>query len=182
MTEDARRWWFVVPLDEDRRGNVGLARPVERDRGRDRMRREQMVDGLVIEDWAEEELTLEDGGFGDYPRELRGFRLCSDRLRHVLDEQAGKQDRLQWLGVYVADRGGERRRYWILNLPRPAAAEIPGLEEFDWQGLRERAADGSLDDFSVLPGPGFGVISFLVPERVRHAILESGCDVAFRPL
>jgi hypothetical protein len=140
-----------------------------------------MDDGLLINDWVEAHYAL-DGGFGDYPRELRGYRLCSERLRRVLDEAKGPDDRLQWLPARVADPEKEERRYWVLNLLRPTASEIPGLEDFDWQTLRDFTVQGKLDRYGVLPGPGFGLISFLVSPAVRTAIEEGGCDVAFRHL
>lgn len=176
-------WWFVAPLDEDRRGNVGMAMPQDEDRSADLRHRHRMLDGEPVEDWTTARYVLDRGGFGDYPRELRGYRLCSEQLRAVLDEHAGADDRLQWLDATVKSADGEERPYWVLNILRPAAATaVAGLEEFDWQILRERAADGSLAPYRVLPGPGFGLPDFVVADEVRAAILESGCDVAFRHL
>ncbi len=48
--------------------------------------------------------------------------------------------------------------------------------------LRQRSSDGSLDEFRVLPGPGFSLPDFIVSDEVRNAITEAGCDVAFRSL
>lgn len=177
----SRSWWFVTPVDEDGRSDVGFARPVAMDRLANRAHREQMIDGLLITDWAEPDYAL-DGGFGDYPRELRGYRLCSDRLRRVLDEAKEPEDRLQWLPARVKNPEKEERRYWVLNLLRPTASAIPGLEDFDWQTLRDFTTQGKLDRYGVLPGPGFGLISFLVSPAVRAAIEKGGCEVAFRHL
>lgn len=70
----------------------------------------------------------------------------------------------------------------MLNILKPEASKIPGLEDFDWGTLRKYSRDGKLAAHKVLPGPGFGLPDFLVPNDVREAITDAGCDVAFRHL
>ncbi|MFN2525325.1 MAG: hypothetical protein ABR505_03550 [Actinomycetota bacterium] len=176
------RFWFVVPVDEDGLDDVGFAMPLRRDRERDLAHSHQMLDGEPIEHWEVEEFELEGGGFGDFPRELRGYRLCSDRLRNVIENMKGPADPLEWLPAKVRGPAGEIHDYWVLNLLRHPATDLPGLEDLDWGTLRQYAQEGKLSSFRILPPPGHGLISFLVPDSVRQAILDSGCRVSFRPL
>jgi hypothetical protein len=175
-------WWFLVPVDEDGRDDVGVARPLNADPVRDLEQRHEMLDGKRVTDWREPEYRLEGGGFGDYPRESRGYRLCSDRLRTAIDAAKADADPLEWLPARVTDDEGETRSYWVLNLLRHPATKIAGLEDFDWQRLREANREGRLDAYTVMPGPGFGLVSFLVRDEARAVIVEAGCDVGWRSL
>lgn len=102
-------WWWVAPVDEDRRRDVGFAMPVERDRSIDLKHSRAMLTGELVADWGEAEYVLDGGDFGDYPRELRAYRLCSQRLRDVPDRIKSPLDRLQWLSARVRNAAGEER-------------------------------------------------------------------------
>lgn len=169
-------------MDEDGRADAAIARPVGPETERELSTRYQMLDGEPIEDWIEPEYRLERGGFDDYPVEVRGYRLCSDRLRRVIDATKAPADPLEWLPARVVGIEGETRPYWVLHIRRHPVTLLPGLEDLDWGTLRRAADDGALAEYRVLPPPGAGLLTFLVDDAVREAILDAGCEVAFRPL
>ena len=141
-----------------------------------------MLDGEHVQHWTPIDYVLEDGDFGDYPRELEAYRLCSTRLKEVIEENKSSEDPLEWLPASVENEAGERRDYWVLNILKHPATALPGLEDLDWQTLRLRAREGALSRFRVLPSPGGGLPGFLVSDELRTAILEAGLTVSFRPL
>lgn len=75
-------------------------------------------DGLVRE-WPELSLELTNGEVApDYMANDLGVRLCSPRMRDVLDAFAGANDVLQWLPVRVLSPT-ETSDYWVLHFPYP---------------------------------------------------------------
>src|SRR5262245_43219392 len=71
-----------------------------------------------VTNWKPIILELRDGDYPDYLASNLGCRLCSERLKTVLDEHASPSDSLQWLEVLVNKQGGDRR-YFILHFPEP---------------------------------------------------------------
>lgn len=74
-----------------------------------------------IANWVTPELDLVDGGFPDYLATDLGLRVCSDRMRRVLQASASPTDVLQWLPAEVVC-GSEIRHYWVLHFPEPVKA------------------------------------------------------------
>lgn len=72
--------------------------------------------GQKIVDWQPLHFTLREGGFADYLADNIGARLCSVRLRRIVDKNLAADDRVQWLEATVA-HGKEIRPYWILHFP-----------------------------------------------------------------
>ena len=71
-----------------------------------------------VEDWMPFALELRDGEFVDYLASDLGCRLCSGKMRDILQRHASPKDELQWLPVNVF-RGDEQRSYAILHFPNP---------------------------------------------------------------
>lgn len=72
----------------------------------------------VVENWSPLKVQLTEGVFTDYLANDLGVRLCSERLKNILQQHASSHDELQWLPVEV--KGGEESRtYSILHFPKP---------------------------------------------------------------
>ena len=54
--------------------------------------RRALVNTATITDWVERRYHLARGDVIDFPFELDGLRLCSDRLRRAIDAVAGPED------------------------------------------------------------------------------------------
>ena len=182
MSEADGSWWFVVPVDVYGRRDIGSVKPRVRNRAYRLEQRHQMLDGEPVQHWEPIEYILENGLFGDYPREQARYRLCSNRLKLLIDDHKSELDPLEWLPAWVENEHHERRRYWVLNILKHPATELPGLEELDWATLREYVREGALDPFHVLPRPGLGLPDFLVSGSLRRAILDADLSVAFHAL
>ena len=47
-----------------------------------------------MEDWVQQEYRLTGGGFSDYQAEVRGLKLCSQKLKEILREPPSGRIRL----------------------------------------------------------------------------------------
>ncbi len=71
-----------------------------------------------ISDWQPLHFTLEEGTIvTDYLANSFAFRLCSERLRDVIDRNRSKDDEVQWLAAPVKARDGVDLLYWVLHFP-----------------------------------------------------------------
>ena len=73
--------------------------------------------GNWVDNWEDIVYKLEDGGSADYLADDLGARLCSERLRGVVDENKSETDKIQWLRAMVLDAEDQKREYYILHFP-----------------------------------------------------------------
>ena len=73
--------------------------------------------GTLVKDWASIRLELRDGGRSDYLSSDLGGRLCSSRLRDVIENCKMESDELQWLAVDVKNKG-EQEKFFFLHFPQ----------------------------------------------------------------
>ncbi len=78
----------------------------------------------VVGDWNVLRFELEPGEIADYLPNSFAYRLCSEKLRVVLDRTRAPFDFVQWLPAVVS-RDGTERQYSILHFPEvPAVVDI----------------------------------------------------------
>ena len=70
-----------------------------------------------IDHWEPILLILQDGPFSDYQGNLEAARLCSSKLKKIVEEYQSPIDEIQWLSMYVRDANGKQRDYFILHFP-----------------------------------------------------------------
>lgn len=70
-----------------------------------------------ITDWKPITLKLKDGLFSDYQGSNPVCRLCSAKLRSIIDNLKSPTDEIQWLPMFVKNEYGEEREYFILHFP-----------------------------------------------------------------
>jgi len=80
---------------------------------------EFLPDEGTVENWKPLLMELRGGDFPDYLSSNLGCRMCSERLRKILQEHRSPLDLLQWLDVVVKDKQ-EDRNYFILHFPQTA--------------------------------------------------------------
>jgi len=83
------------------------------DRERDRL----LMARDRVRDWSTPRLEVESDELVDYHPNDLGMRLCSPRMRDVIDAGSGPKDDLQWLPAEVVDIFGTAHDYFILHLP-----------------------------------------------------------------
>lgn len=130
-----------------------------------------------VQDWKPLTLELRDGEFADYLGSELGCRLCSDRLRSILQKHASPDDELQWLPV-VVQQGTENRPYSILHFPN--SPDVLNKEKTLFAGdtgfvVKAVFLPSALVNHSVFAYPGGGELSLFVSEPVKQAIEAAGC-------
>lgn len=137
----------------------------------------------TVEDWQPLELDLEDQVSTDYLANDIGIRLCSPRLRAVLDSKRGAKDQLQWLAALVRDRQGARE-YSILHFPDLPDVLDPQrtIKARGWFVVKPVIALNSTDGHTVFSFAG-AKTRVIVSDTVRRAIIEAECSgVDFSPI
>jgi len=130
----------------------------------------------VVENWKPLALELREGEFADYLASNLGCRLCSERLRNILQTHASSTDELQWLSVEVC-RGMEKRAYAILHFPAPP--DILNKNKSILAGdfvAKPVLSKSSLGTHQVFSYPNAGELKLFVSEPVKRAIEAAGCS------
>ncbi|MGQ9683062.1 MAG: imm11 family protein [Anaerolineae bacterium] len=131
----------------------------------------------TYEQWVPVTFVLRDGGYADYQANDFAVRLCSERLRHLIDMHAAPNDVRQWLEAIVVGPGGEAREYHILHLPEPADVldkrrTLYAEGEFVMKPhLNAARASGR----HVFIFPTGGTTAVIVSAKARDAIISARC-------
>ena len=129
-----------------------------------------------VEKWVERVLELRQGTFSDYLSTNYASRVCSERLRAILDSHATKEDPLQWLRVKVCS-AGEERPYFILHFPEPP--DVLDEEACVWfRGeilIKPVFSRARLVRHNVFTFPGETGVYLFVSEEVKRSIESAGC-------
>ena len=137
-------------------------------------------DGLLAEPgrpdhWPRLDLTVDEGVPTDYLANNLGVRLCSPRLRAILDQAAGPADELQWLDARVIDEHGSRP-YHVLHFP--TVPDVLDRERTIWVDdelvVMPVIASGKVADHRIFTIPGGGG-RIIVANDVRLAIRAARC-------
>ena len=104
---------FGVALSDDEVDRVSLLR----DRG-------------VVTEWTPVEFCIQHGEWegraGDFVNNDLGWRLCSLRMKDLLDGLLSDSDKIQWLPSFVTDLSGQRTKHYVLHFP-----ETPDILNLD---------------------------------------------------
>ena len=135
-----------------------------------------LPDSGVVENWQPLVLQLRDGGFPDYLASDLGCRMCSERLKTILDRNAASSDVTQWLDATVI-MYGEERRYYILHFPQPPDILDKTKSIFAGSFVVKPVLSADLaGPHCVFGYPNCGKLPLIVCERAKRAILASGCS------
>lgn len=85
--------------------------------GYDLERTKLLTQGGPIDHWPELTVQVDARGPTDYLANDVGVRLCSDRMRDVIERHRTERDDLQWLGARVQAEGGGIVDYHVLHFP-----------------------------------------------------------------
>lgn len=133
-----------------------------------------LPDSGPVTDWHVPKLDLVGGGFPDYLASDLGCRICSSRMRKILDSEKSETDVVQWLPVSVKANGGVRR-YWLLHFPEPV--EALGTRTI-WQDkfvVKAVLSESRLRGHAVFTYPGDEGLALVVNERVKDALALAEC-------
>lgn len=129
-----------------------------------------------IANWSPPSVTV-DGAPTDYLANELGIRLCSSRLRDVIERGRAGADELQWLDAVVRDDRGSKIGYYVLHFPSVLDVLDPGETLFASDGstvVRPAISLARAGAHAVFSYSRFGV-AIVVAAEVRRAIVAAGC-------
>ena len=128
-----------------------------------------------VADWQPRALELREGECADYLANDLGCRLCSERLKNILDSEASPSDVLQWLPAEVRC-AGITHKYWILHFPSPPDVLDKNRTKFaDRFVVMPVLSKEAVADHRVFIYPEAGEHRMFVAEPVKRIIDASGC-------
>ena len=130
----------------------------------------------TVDEWSGLELRLPSGGLTDYLANDVGVRLCSLRLRDLIESHRSATDEVQWLQAQVLDSSGQGHPYFVLHfVSHPDVLDrertITARDDFVVKAVLDRNRVAGHNVFA-FPGAEIRVI---VSGVLRHAILAAGC-------
>jgi hypothetical protein len=130
-----------------------------------------------VSDWVTYNFELRDGDFCDYLATDRFRRVCSIKLRDILEKNKGPKDSLQWLPIIVRSNL-YKREYYVLHFPHPsdvldekATMWVDGTDHVIKPALSKSKVVGHC----VFSYPKDESIPLFVSDEVSYEIEESEC-------
>jgi hypothetical protein len=142
----------------------------------DRELGKRLLPGGWIPDWKILHFELKPGLLVDYLANRFAFRLCSERLREVIEQGRDQGDVVQWLPALVRTPGGKELPHWILHFPEVPDVLNKSKTVFAGPMVVKAVLDSNLVD-------GHRVFSFpnedlrlIIATEVKEAIEGAGCS------
>ena len=127
-----------------------------------------------IDDWCPLHLAVKVDHLVDYLPNNLGVRLCSGRMRDVIDRNHGPRDEIQWLAAEVADVFERSHDYFVLHLPGAEDALDEKRSIMVGDVVVKPVIDAKkVTGRSLLRVPGASLTLF-VSDAVRRALLKAG--------
>lgn len=125
------------------------------------------------------------GPLGDWVRNDLGRRLCSKRLKDVLERFKAACDVVQWVPAYVTNAYGLREKYYFLHFPEPLDVLDPEKSVFDQEAgilIKPYLSISKVGDHRLFTLRGLEVTT-IVSESVRQILETEGiATVTFAPI
>ncbi|MBN73788.1 MAG: hypothetical protein CME32_31415 [Gimesia sp.] len=129
----------------------------------------------AVSDWHPIKMKLTEGTFVDYLANDLGCRLCSRRLKNILQLSAALDDEFQWLPVEV-HKQREMCSYYILHFPNPP--DILDKKRSLFAGdfvVKPAFSRDKIGGHQVFVYPKAGELKLFVSEAVKLAIEKEAC-------
>jgi hypothetical protein len=131
----------------------------------------------VITDWEPIILKLEEGSFSDYQANSAACRLCSIKLKSIIEQHKSSQDEIQWLPMIVKDENGEEREYFILHFP--VMYDVIDKEKSTFFGgnrlIKPVFSLKKIGEHKVFNYHSSNFFSFFISEDIKKAIEKTKC-------
>jgi len=128
-----------------------------------------------VRDWKAVRFELGPGELPDYLANSFAWRLCSTKLRDLLDRSRAPIDEIQWLPTTVTLPDGGELPFWVLHFPD--AAEVINKSKSVMSGpvLVKAHLDRRLVDGHQLFGFPNESVRVIVADDIRRGIVAAAC-------
>ena len=136
---------------------------------------DRLLGGGEVTDWKVLHFVMDEGVQVDYVANSFACRLCSEKLRAVLNGNCGKNDVMQWLPAVVTGRDGVEVPHWVLHFPE--APEVLDLSKTVMAGpvIVKACLDAGLVAGHQVFGFPNESLRMVVAGAVRDTIERTGC-------
>lgn len=128
--------------------------------------------GKELKSWLPISLELKDGIYADYLANDVGGRLCSEKLKSIIDKHLSEDDSIQWLEVEVkSNTTRELKKYFFLHFPQNF--DILDKTKTIWVGdmvVKPVLKPESVKNHNIVTYPSNMGIAFFVSDEIKSAI------------
>lgn len=125
------------------------------------------------------------GPLGDYVGNDLGRRLCSTRLRELLERLKADGDVVQWIPARVIDADGVRGEYYFLHFPQPLDVLDRDKSVFDDEAgvlIKPYLSISKIGDHRLFTLAGLEVAT-IVSESIKQSLQREAIEgVTFSPI
>lgn len=129
-----------------------------------------------VKGWETKHFALKNGEYTDYLPANIGCRLCSEKMRDILESCKSGKDVLQWLDAEVESEAGEKRYYFVLHFP--VSGDMLDKKKSKYvrniltkQVVNPKACSGH----EVFSYKECSSLSFIVSGKVKEELKKAGC-------
>lgn len=141
----------------------------------DREQDRRLRAGGSVTDWKEVRFDLGPGELADYLANSFAWRLCSTKLRDLLDKSHAAVDGIQWLSTRVTLPDGAELPFWVLHFPDAADVVDKSKSVMAGPVLVKAHLDRRLVDGHRLFGFPNESVRVVVADDIRRGIVAAGC-------
>jgi hypothetical protein len=133
--------------------------------------------GTKVTDWEKIKLQLKEGDFADYLANDLGGRLCSSKMRKIINDNISIEDKIQWLEVSVIEGDKDERTYYALHFPVSIDILNKGKSIITDDGLVVKPIldKTAVKDLNIFTLPNESGITTFVSKKIKEALEKAGC-------
>jgi hypothetical protein len=129
--------------------------------------------GILVRDWQPLDLTLRGGEYADYLANSVGLRLCSVKMRDVIEAAVSPNDVIQWLNANVYYEN-QKRDYFAIHFPM----DFPVINKkestyFNDSLIRPVLAKDGVHERQIFGIPGALGLTTYISEKLKRMIMAT---------
>ena len=130
-----------------------------------------------ILNWKPITLLLKEGPLSDYQGGNPVYRLCSKKLKSIIDQYKSWLDDIQWLPMTVKEKNGKEYEYFILHFPEcyDVIDKEKSIIYGEDQIIRPVFSLNKIDDHEVFNYDPFNFLGLVISENTKKGIEKAGC-------
>lgn len=133
-------------------------------------------EGRVL-NWKPITLVLKGGPPSDYQGSNPTYRVCSKKLKLIIEEHQSPQDEIQWLPMILIEEEGKELEYFILHFPE--SYDVIDKEKSIIFGgdqiVKPIFSLNKINGHEIFNYDPFNFLGFVISESVKKGIEKAGC-------
>ena len=132
--------------------------------------------GKVL-NWKPITLSLKEGPPSDYQGSNPIYRLCSKKLKSIIDQYKSSVDAIQWLPMIIKEKNGTEYEYFILHFPECSDVIDKGKSIIygEEQIVKPVFSLTKINGHEVFNYDPFNFLGLVISERIKNEVEKAGC-------